>query len=209
MSIFRAINISISVNDKTLFQNLSFEIKPGEVFAIMGSSGSGKSSLLSYIVGSLLPTIQASGQLFLGDRRIDQLKIENRKVGILYQEDLLFPHLNVGENLLFAMKEPQDRKSRINIVNSNLEKAGLTSFFTRKPSTLSGGQRARVGALRTILSKPQLILLDEPFSKLDKSLRSNFREFIFMELKQQKIPCVIVTHDLDDIPLGSHKILIG
>lgn len=209
MSVFRAMNISISINDKSLFKNLSFEVKPGEVFAVMGASGSGKSSLLNYIVGSLPSTLQASGQLFLDDRRIDHLKIEDRKVGILYQDDLLFPHLNVGENLLFAMKEPQDRKSRINIVDTNLEKAGLAGFFNRKPGTLSGGQRARVGALRTLLSNPKLILLDEPFSKLDKSLRSNFRDFIFTELKQQKIPCVIVTHDLDDIPAGSHKIQIG
>lgn len=208
MSIFKAMNISISVNDKALFHNLSFEVKPGEVFAVMGASGSGKSSLLSYIVGSLPPTFQASGQLFIDDQKIDQLNIENRKVGILYQDDLLFPHLNVGENLLFAMKEPQDRKSRINVVDTNLEKAGLAGFFNRKPGTLSGGQRARVGALRTILSNPKLILLDEPFSKLDKSLRSSFRDFVFTELKQQEIPCVIVTHDLDDIPAGSHKILI-
>ncbi len=208
MSIFRAMNISISVNDKSLFKNLSFEVKPGEVFAVMGASGSGKSSLLNYIVGSLPPALQASGQLFLDDLRIDHLKIEDRKVGILYQDDLLFPHMNVGENLLFAMKEPQDRKSRINIVDTNLEKAGLAGFFNRKPGTLSGGQRARVGALRTLLSNPKLILLDEPFSKLDKSLRSSFRDFVFTELKQQKIPCVIVTHDLDDIPAGSHKIQI-
>ena len=208
MSIFRAMNISISVNDKSLFKNLSFEVKPGEVFAVMGASGSGKSSLLYYIVGSLPPALQASGQLFLDDLRIDHLKIEDRKVGILYQDDLLFPHMNVGENLLFAMKEPQDRKSRINIVDTNLEKAGLAGFFNRKPGTLSGGQRARVGALRTLLSNPKLILLDEPFSKLDKSLRSSFRDFVFTELKQQKIPCVIVTHDLDDIPAGSHKIQI-
>lgn len=208
MSIFRAMNISISVNDKVLFKNLSFEVKPGEVFAVMGASGSGKSSLLSYIVGSLPPTFQASGQLFIGDQRIDQLNIQNRKVGILYQDDLLFPHLNVGENLLFAMKEPQERKSRINIVESSLEKAGLTGFFNRKPGTLSGGQRARVGVIRTFLSNPKLILLDEPFSKLDKSLRSSFRDFVFTELKQQEIPCIIVTHDLDDIPAGSHKNLI-
>lgn len=208
MSIFRAMNISINVNDRELFKNLSFEVKPGEVFVVMGASGSGKSSLLNYIVGSLPQTLQASGQLFLDDRKIDHLKIEDRKVGILYQDDLLFPHLNVGENLLFAMKEPQDRKSRINIIDTNLEKAGLAGFFNRNPGTLSGGQRARVGALRTLLSNPKLILLDEPFSKLDKSLRSSFRDFVFTELKQQNIPCVIVTHDLDDIPAGSHKIQI-
>ncbi len=144
--------------------------------------------------------------LFLGKRRIDQLPIENRKVGILFQDDLLFPHLSVGDNLLFAIKDPKDRVSRMNLVESKLQSAGLSDFFSRMPSTLSGGQRARVGALRTILSKPELILLDEPFSKLDKSLRSSFRAFVFEELKHQNIPCVLVTHDVDDIPYGSNRI---
>tara|TARA_B110001454_G_scaffold218991_1_gene249132 strand:- start:173958 stop:174587 length:630 start_codon:yes stop_codon:yes gene_type:complete len=208
MSVFRAINVSISIKDKSLFQNLSFEVKPGEVLAVMGASGSGKSSLLSYIVGSLAPTIQASGELYLEDKRIDLLEISKRKVGILYQDDLLFPHFSVGENLLFGMKEPRERLARKLIIEKSLKDAGLVNFFDRMPSTLSGGQRSRVSVLRAVLSNPELILLDEPFSKLDKSLRVNFRDLVFMEMKQRAIPCIIVTHDVEDVPVDSHKVLI-
>lgn len=210
MSDFKVNNVSIRINDKHFVKNLSFEVAPGKVFALMGPSGSGKSSLLSYIVGSLSTSFQASGELYIGHRRIDELRIEDRKVGILFQDDLLFPHMSVGENLLFAMKDPSDTKGRINIIESALVKAGLDGFFKRKPSSLSGGQRARVGALRAILSSPQLLLLDEPFSKLDRSLRESFRDFVFSEIKSRAIPCVLVTHDAEDIPPESNKIdLIG
>ena len=208
MSGFAATEVTIKTAEKSLMIGLSFSVAVGEVLTIMGSSGSGKSSLLSYVVGSLSSEIQASGKLYLNDRRIDHLQISDRKVGILFQDDLLFPHLSVGENILFAMREPKDKKTRIQIINEHLKEAGLEDFFNRKPSTLSGGQRARVGALRTLLSKPQLILLDEPFSKLDKSLRSNFRNYVFSEIKKQNIPCILVTHDEVDAPSSSHKIVL-
>jgi len=208
MSEFKAQDLSIYVNSKPLFKKLSFEIGPGEVFAIMGGSGSGKSSLLSYIVGSLSSDLKGSGKLYLNGKQIESLDILDRKVGILLQDDLLFPHMSVGENLLFAMTDAADKKTRKNLVELSLKKSGLDGFFKRKPATLSGGQRARVGALRTLLSKPKLILLDEPFSKLDKSLRSSFRNFIFTEIENQKIPCILVTHDSDDIPANAKTIVI-
>lgn len=206
MSGLKVNNLTISINKKTIFTSLSFEVARGEILAIMGASGSGKSSLLSYIAGSLPAEVKGSGKLYLDQIQIEKLPILERKVGILFQDDLLFSHLNVGENLLFAMTEKLERKVRVERATKALQNAGLDGFFFRKPSTLSGGQRARVSLLRTLLSNPKIILLDEPFSKLDKSLRKSFRHFVFSEIKKQDIPCILVTHDPDDIPAGAKTI---
>ncbi len=196
-------NLSLSINKKSLFKSLSFELGAGEVLAIMGPSGSGKSSLLSYIAGALPEQITGTGSILLNGIQIEGLEILERKVGILFQEDLLFPHLTIGENLLFAMTERKRKQDRLFEVKTALRNANLEAFFDRKPLTLSGGQKARVSALRALLSKPKLMLLDEPFSKLDKPLRESFRQFVFSEIQSQNIPCILVTHDPDDIPFGS------
>lgn len=206
MFVFEAKNVEIKIKGLSLFKPLSFTVQPGEVVAIMGPSGSGKSSLLSYIAGSLAPPLFGSGQILIEDQDISSFVIEKRRVGILYQEDFLFPHMTVGENLLFSLNNSGSRKLRILEVESALTNVGLRDFFQRLPSSLSGGQRARASLLRTFLSKPKLILLDEPFSKLDKVLRVSFREFVYEQLIQLRIPSVLVTHDSEDIPSGAKVI---
>ena len=203
MANFTADKVTVSLKGISLFQPLSFEVRPGKVLAIMGPSGRGKSSLLSYIAGSLQQPLVGSGQLKVDARNIETLAIEQRKVGLLYQDDLLFPHMTVGENLLYACSQKVSKMQRVQVVRSSLTNVSLNGFFDRFPETLSGGQRARVSLLRTLLSEPEVILLDEPFSKLDKSLRGEFRNFVFEMIKQKQIPCILVTHDRDDAPMDS------
>jgi putative thiamine transport system ATP-binding protein len=209
MSIFKAENICIYQNQRPLLKGLSFSVSSGQVVTLMGPSGSGKSSILNYIAGALPAGLVGSGALFLDDLQIDQLKIIDRKVGILFQDDLLFPHLTVGQNLLFGLRQNASKADRLKNIQDTLTKAQLGEYNERMPSSLSGGQRARVSLLRTLLSKPKLILLDEPFSKLDKLLRSSFRDFVFSEIRAQNIPCLLVTHDADDIPPDAQTITIS
>ena len=203
MANFFANSIVVSIKGRPLFQPLSFEVRPGKFLAIMGPSGSGKSSLLSYMAGSLQLPLMGSGQLKIENKNIENLSIENRKVGLLYQDDLLFPHMTVGDNLLYAISRKGSKTERIQTVLTSLTKVDLGSYFERLPETLSGGQRARVSLLRTLLSEPKVILLDEPFSKLDKTLRNEFKKFVYGAIERQQIPCVLVTHDKDDAPTDS------
>jgi putative thiamine transport system ATP-binding protein len=121
---------------------------------------------------------------------------ERRRIGILFQDDLLFPHLSVGANLGFGLRaDVKDRRARI---EEALAAAGLAGFAARDPATLSGGQRQRVALMRALLAEPAAILLDEPFGKLDADLRAQMREFVFAHVRDRKLPCLMVTHDSQD-----------
>jgi len=191
-------NVNIAINGRTLTA-LSLAIGPGEIMTVMGPSGAGKSALLAYISGMLKPIFSAHGEVWLGSRRIDMLPAHLRRTGLLFQDDLLFPHLSVAGNLKFAIgPETANRAEREALVEGALATAGLSGFGKRDPATLSGGQRARVSLLRVLLSRPRALLLDEPFSKLDPELRSQFREYVFNEARLRLLPVLMVTHDAAD-----------
>ncbi len=187
---------------------LAFTVAPGEVLTLMGASGSGKSSVLAAIAGTLNSLSQASddgteGLRFTGAIHLNGVDITHhttsrRGVGLLFQDDLLFAHMTVAENLLFAVP-PGARKERLAQVESALADAGLAGFGPRDPATLSGGQRARVAMMRALLAQPQALLLDEPFSRLDADLRAQFRAFVFGKVRARRIPALLVTHDTADI----------
>ena len=143
---------------------------------------------------------RAQGELWLNGQRCDTLPTEKRRVGVLFQDALLFDNMSVGQNLRLALPATVARKARRDRVEQALEHVELGGFYHRDPATLSGGQRARVALLRALLAEPDALLLDEPFSRLDKTLRANFRQWVFDELSQQQIPVVQVTHDPDDVP---------
>lgn len=192
-------NLTLRLGDTPLLRNLNLRVAPGEVVTLMGPSGSGKSTLFSWIIGALPAAFSASGELWLGQRRCDRLPVEQRRIGILFQDALLFDHFSVGQNLLLAL--PADaRGERRERVEDALSRAGLAGFYQRDPATLSGGQRARVALLRALLARPEALLLDEPFSRLDVTLRDSFRDYVFTALAQQAIPVIQVTHDPADIP---------
>ena len=191
--------VFIRLGDRALIPPLTCSVAPGEVTTVMGPSGCGKSSLLAYICGTLDPAFTAGGRVRLGDAEIADLPSERRRIGILFQDDLLFPHMTVAENLAFGLpatvRGQRERRARI---DAALLEVGLAGFSDRNPSTLSGGQRARVALLRTLLSQPQALLLDEPFGRLDLRLRARFRRTVLDHARDRRLPTLLVTHDPED-----------
>ncbi|MCT8329323.1 ATP-binding cassette domain-containing protein [Albidovulum sediminis] len=174
-------------------------IRPGETLTVMGPSGSGKSTLLAAITGTLAPAFTLSGRVRLDGVDITHMPTEARRVGILFQDELLFPHLSVGGNLAFGLRpHVRGRAERRARIEEALEAIGLAGFFDRDPATLSGGQRARVALMRMLLSEPCALLLDEAFSKLDATLRGQIRELVFDTARDQGLPVLQVTHDISD-----------
>tara|TARA_R110002167_G_scaffold1445_2_gene7082 strand:- start:4879 stop:5505 length:627 start_codon:yes stop_codon:yes gene_type:complete len=197
-------NIHISLEGKQLLA-LNAEISGGEVLTVMGPSGIGKSSLLAYLAGFLAPVFEASGLIRLDGEVINELPAEQRNVGLLFQDALLFPHLSVGGNLRFALPATvQDKEARI---EQALASIGLEGFAERDPETLSGGQRSRVALQRLLLSEPKAVLLDEPFSRLDTHLRREVREFVFAGLKAAGLPAIMVTHDAEDADAAGGRVI--
>jgi putative thiamine transport system ATP-binding protein len=174
-------------------------VEPGNVLTVMGPSGSGKSTLLAYIGGFLDGAFSVSGKVFCDGDEITALPAEERHAGILFQDPLLFPHMSVGGNLLFAIPPSvRGKAARSELVQEALEGVGLAGTAGRDPDTLSGGQKARVALARVLLSAPRMLLLDEPFSKLDAGLRSQMRELVFAKARSSRLPVVLVTHDEAD-----------
>ncbi len=174
-------------------------ISPGEILTVMGPSGSGKSTLLAYVAGFLDPVFSAAGQIRLNNVDVTAQPPERRGMGLLFQDPLLFPHLSVGGNMMFGLTPAtKGQAARRQAIEAALSHVGMDGFFHRDPATLSGGQRARVALMRTLLSKPEALLLDEPFSRLDTARRGQVRELVFAEARQRGLPVLLVTHDVAD-----------
>ena len=191
--------VRLRVGGSTLLAGFDLDVSPGAVTTVMGPSGCGKSSLLDFICGTLEPVFEAAGEVWLDGVAIHELAPERRRVGILFQDDLLFPHLSVGENLGFALPPwVRGRRERRARIEAALREADLAGFAPRDPATLSGGERARVALMRTLLAEPRALLLDEPFGKLDRALRDRFRRFVFEHARAAALPTLLVTHDEAD-----------
>ena len=186
--------------------SLNEQVKGGEILTIMGPSGSGKSSLLNWLTGTLPSGFNASGEVWLNGKNINNLPAHLRHIGVLYQDALLFSHLSVSGNIAFAMPKG-NKKQRLEKIEHALEQIGLKGMANRHPDNLSGGQQARVALLRMLLSEPKAILLDEPFSKLDTQLRVDTRELVFSQIREHKLPAIMVTHDHSDAEAANGKLI--
>ena len=190
--------LKITLGDRTLV-DLTLSIPAGQIVTIMGPSGAGKSTALAAITGTLAPGFRTSGRIIMNQKDIAALPTRARSIGLLFQDAVLFPHLSVGQNLAFALPAHiRGRANRQARVDDALASAGLAGFATRDPATLSGGQKARVALLRTLLAEPCALLLDEPFSRLDADLRAQIRSFVFDRAARAGIPTLLVTHDIED-----------
>ena len=189
-----------------LLLSLNEQVKGGEILTIMGPSGSGKSSLLNWLTGTLPNGFSANGEVWLNGENINNLPAHLRHIGVLYQDALLFSHLSVSGNIAFAMPKG-NKKQRLEKIEHVLEQVGLKGMANRHPDNLSGGQQARVALLRMLLSEPKAILLDEPFSKLDTQLRVDTRELVFSQIREHKLPAIMVTHDHSDAEAANGKLI--
>lgn len=184
---------------------LSAQIAPGETLTLMGPSGIGKSTILAALTGTLSPAFHFTGRVILDGQDITHLPTEDRHIGILFQDELLFPHLSVGGNLAFGLsKNTPDRQVQI---DQALAEIGLEGFAPRDPATLSGGQKARVALMRMLLSRPKALLLDEPFSRLDATLRAQIRDLVFTQARNRGLPVLLVTHDAEDASAAQGQII--
>ena len=197
-------DLAIHKNDGvSLFSALNVTLESGKILALMGPSGCGKSTLLDAIAGHLGEEFSYSGTVVLNDIQLDDLPSHQREVGILFQDDLLFPHLKVWENLAFSLPNSIKGSARQQQAMAALKDIELTHLAESFPDQISGGQRARISLTRMLLAKPKLALLDEPFSKLDQELRAQFRDWVFEQLTKANIPTLMVTHDEADVPQGA------
>ncbi len=190
--------VSLHAGPRTLLRDLSLQVAPREAVTLMGPSGVGKSSLLAYACGTLPRGLTGEGAVWLDGDAVTNLPPHRRRIGILFQDDLLFPHLSVGGNLLFGLAASVRGRARHAAVAAALEEAELPGIERRDPATLSGGQRARVALLRVLLSQPRALLLDEPFSSLDAALRGRFRALVLASAQARSLPLLLVTHDPSD-----------
>jgi putative thiamine transport system ATP-binding protein len=201
-------DVAILLDGRPLIRPFSLKVPAGGIVTLMGPSGSGKSSLLAYIADDLEPPLAGHGRILLDGTLLNDVTPEARRIGRLFQDDLLFPHLTVAENLLFGVPRGSrpERQARMRAALTQVE---LDGFENRPPHTLSGGQRSRIALFRALLANPNAMLLDEPFAKLDAELKRSMRTYVFSHLKERHIPTLLVTHDREDAPRGGLVLCIG
>ena len=201
-------NIKLSFDNKDLeimvLRNLSLAVKEGEFIAITGASGSGKTSLLRSICGLESPK---EGQIILDNSIMFNKEIsiptEKRNIGLVIQEKVLFPHMNTRQNIEFGISKRNDKNE---LSNEIMEKLKIQQLSEKYPYQLSGGESQRVALARSIVMKPKLLLLDEPFSGLDTELKTTIYPEIKSILNENKITCLMVTHDLTEVKALADKL---
>lgn len=198
-------NVTICYADGRPLLSVTAKIAAGEILSLMGPSGVGKSTVLAAITGTLSEAFRLKGQIWLNGRQLNGLPPQKRRVGILFQDHLLFPHLSVGQNVGFGLaRGVSDRQVKVRLA---LEEIGLSGFADRDPATLSGGQRARVALMRMLLAEPEVLLLDEPFSRLDVNLRTRMRKLVFDRARAAGLPVLMVTHDYADAEAAQGQVI--
>jgi len=189
-------NVNVSYGAYHALKNVNLEIKPGEFFAFLGPSGCGKTTLLRLIAG--FNTAQ-TGSIVIGGRNILPLAPWKRDVGMVFQSYALWPHMTVWKNVAFGLEERRlSAEERNQRVEDALKLVGLEKLGNRKPSQLSGGQQQRVALARTIAVRPSVLLLDEPLSNLDASLRVQVRREILAMQRRLGLTTIFVTHDQEE-----------
>jgi putative thiamine transport system ATP-binding protein len=162
---------------------------------------------LSFISGTQQQGVRLGGEVMLNGRRIDHLRPEKRRVGFMFQSAGLFPHMTAEQNLLFALPSGGGRSERRGKAHRALTAVGASHLVHAYPNAMSGGERSRIALMRTLLAKPRAMLLDEPFSALDRHLRQEIRALTFEAVVSRKLPCLLVTHDDEDAAAANGPVL--
>ena len=185
-------NLTFSHDDSPLLHDLSFSVEKNQIGFVSGRSGIGKSTLFNIIAGLILPE---NGKIMLDDIPLNDknfaLETEKRKVGYVFQDFALFPHINVKRNIQYAISSEVSE-----LFDELISKLGLLELLDKMPHELSGGQQQRAALLRAILMKPRILLLDEPFSNLDKDNIIAVQKIISQIISLFDIPCLLISHDI-------------
>jgi iron(III) transport system ATP-binding protein len=188
-------NVGYSIQGKSILNDVSLDVRPGEVACLLGPSGCGKTTLLRLIAGIHKPD---NGQILLDGMEISgpsrNVPPEKRNIGLVFQDFALFPHLSVIENVAYGLTALL-RKEAMDVAALILERVGLGSSLQRSPQSLSGGEQQRVALARALVPRPQVVLLDEPFSGLDQRLKDTVREETLALLRETRATAILVTHD--------------
>lgn len=196
-------NVNLSFNNNEILKELNLTIDQGNFVAITGASGSGKTSLLRVICGLESPN---QGEIILDNSLLSNKEIfiptEKRNIGLVIQEKVLFPHLNARQNIEFGVSSKTDKQ---NLSNEIMEKLNIKQLAEKYPHELSGGESQRVALARSIVIKPKLLMLDEPFTGLDKDLKMKIYPEIKSILQASKITALMVTHDLNEVKALADK----
>ena len=199
-------NLELELDKKKILKDISLEVRSGEILALLGESGCGKSSLLKAMLG-LYPL--AKGKIFFQGKEIQNLPSHKRGISVVFQDLRLFPHLNVGENVGFSLelqKVPKaERKQR---VEELLKLVQLEGYSERRIDSLSGGQMQRVAIARALAMNEKLLFLDEPFSALDPNLRREMGDFLLELQRKENLTVVLVTHDQEEALRLAHRIAL-
>ncbi|MCB2194842.1 MAG: ABC transporter ATP-binding protein [Bacteroidetes bacterium] len=197
-------NISIRFSEFQL-KNVTLELEKNDYYVLLGKSGVGKTVLLEIIAGLIRPD---SGQILLNNEDITRKKIQNRRVGIVFQDFSIFPHFTVYQNIEYPIKNKKISKAeKRKLVQEFAELTNITHLLTRKPNNLSGGEKQRVALARTLISKPDCLLLDEPLASLDVQLKGDLRNLL-RRINQKGTTILHVTHDYEEAIALSNKVAV-
>ena len=194
--------------NKFAVDHVSFSVEKGEILALVGESGSGKTTLLRLIAGLEHPyagEISLNNQVVVSGHK--SVPANKRKTGMVFQDYALFPHLTIYENIAFGLKG-LNKKQTAERISETIELTGLDEDVKKYPHQLSGGQQQRVALARAIAPRPELLLLDEPFSNLDAILRDQVREEVRQIIRRLGITAILVTHDTKDALATADKIAV-
>lgn len=199
-------DISVELSGNKILKSINLTVQEGDFVSLLGASGCGKSTLLKTIAG-IIP--QSGGSVLLGGKCADRLPAHKRGTVIVFQDFRLFPHMNAAENISFPMKMRGVSKREYSRAASELlTKVQLEGFEKRMPHEMSGGQIQRVALARALAARPNVLLLDEPFSSLDVNLRKDMRSLVLKLHREFKITTVLVTHDRHEALTMSNKIAL-
>ena len=200
-------NLSISFDESQVLEGFNLSVESGDIFALLGDSGSGKSSALRFIAG--LENAKNGSVILDGAdlslNGVHSVKPELREIGMVFQDYALFPHMTVFQNISFGI-DHLSKKSKTEKVASLLELISLKGIEKKYPHQLSGGEQQRVSLARALANSPKLLLLDEPFSSLDKSHRDELVKDVRSILKKQSVTSILVTHDEAEAKAFADKI---
>ena len=201
----RVENVSKNLGEFCL-KSVSLDVADGEYLMILGPTGAGKTILLETIAGIYPPD---TGRVYLNNRDITRLPPRKRNIGMVYQDYMLFPHLNVEENISFGMMfRKHDKQAISNQGHALADLLGVTHLLHRYPGTLSGGEKQRIAIARALIMEPKVLLLDEPLSALDSATRANLRKELIKIHSLLHTTMIHVTHSFDEAFLLGNRMAI-